>query len=82
MILEQFPAIRALATEQKLMLLHELMREIDAEQPPLTPAQIAFLEQRVKDNEVDPGELLTTEQVTLQLLELKQRRQAKAAARA
>ena len=77
MILEQFPGVEALPIEQKLQLLSELLDRVSADGPPLTPAQVEFLEQRVKYNEAHPDEVYSTEQVMERLADLKRRRAAR-----
>ena len=74
MILEQFPGVEALPIEQKLQLLSELLDKVSADGPPLTPAQIEFLEQRVQYNEAHPDDVYSTEQVMERLADLKRRR--------
>ena len=77
MILEQFPEVEALSTEQKLQLLSELLDKVTADAPPLTPVQIEFLEQRVQYNDAHPDEVYSTEQVMERLAALKRRRAAR-----
>lgn len=79
MILQQFPDVEALPMEQKLQLLNELLDRVSTEVPALTPAQIEFLEARVKYNEAHPDEVYTTEQVMERIAELKRRRAARLA---
>ena len=79
MILEQFPDVAALPTEQKLQLLSELLDKVTADAPPLTSAQVEFLEQRVQYNEAHPDEVYSTEQVMERLADLKHRRAARMA---
>ncbi len=79
MILEQFPAVEALPIEQKLQLLSELLDEVSTDGPPLTPAQIEFLERRVEYNDAHPDEAYSTEQVMERLADLKRRRAARLA---
>ena len=79
MILEQFPGVEALPTEQKLQLLSELLDKVTADAPPLTSAQVEFLEQRVQYNEAHPEEVYSTEQVMGRLADLKRRRAARVA---
>ena len=79
MILEQFPGVEALPIEQKLQLLSELLDKVSADGPPLTPAQIEFLEERVTYNEAHPDEVYSTEQVMERLADLKRRRAARLA---
>ena len=79
MILEQFPGVEALPTEQKLQLLSELLDKVTADAPPLTSAQVEFLEQRVQYHEAHPEEVYSTEQVMGRLADLKRRRAARVA---
>jgi putative addiction module component (TIGR02574 family) len=77
MILDEFPEVAALPNAQKLQLVSELLDKVSADAPPLTSAQIEFLEQRVKYNEAHPDEAYSTEQVMERLAELKRRRGAR-----
>lgn len=79
MILEQYPDLEALPVEKKLQLLSELLDRVTADAPPLTPAQVEFLEARVSYNESHPDEVFTTEQVMERIADLKRRRAARLA---
>jgi hypothetical protein len=81
MILDQFPAIRALSDADKLQLAEELYTaalepdsnpDADAEVV-LHPELLAAIEERVAYNRAHPEEVYTMEQVAARLAELKKR---------
>ncbi len=59
MILDQFPAIRALSIDQKVALLSELMGDISSSAPPLSGAHRRVLEERLRDHDAKPDSTLT-----------------------
>jgi putative addiction module component (TIGR02574 family) len=70
MILEKHPQLRALPSEQKLILVTELWDDLAAhpEQVPVTPEQMAEIDRRMEAYRSDPTQVTTWEAIKARIL--------------
>ena len=73
MILETIPAIQALSVEEKLLLAGEIWREASAAAGPISSETAALLDERIAAYRDHPENVLTTDQITDHLRQLKER---------
>lgn len=73
MILEKIPAIQSLTVEEKLLLAGEIWRETSASAASISSEMAALLNERITAYRERPQDVLTTEQVTENIRQLKER---------
>jgi putative addiction module component (TIGR02574 family) len=72
MILESIPAIGALTVDQKLKLIGEIWSDV-SRTVPVTQEVADLLDERLAEYEANPGTVLTTDQVSANLMQIKEK---------